>query len=49
MTPSAPTGRRIPLKERFFHNDWFFLSSYVLLFLFLVIQFLLIFWLDIFA
>lgn len=34
--------------ERPFHNDWFFVSSYVLLAIFLVAQIFLIFWMDLF-
>ncbi len=48
MAPNAPAPRQPALRERHFHNDWFFLSSYILLGLFLAAQFLLIFWLDLF-
>ena len=41
-----PKTRDGALKERPFHNDWFFLSSYILLGIFLVAQVFLVFWPD---
>lgn len=48
MPPVSDKKPPAVFRERPFHNDWFFVSSYVLLVVFLVAQFVLIFWLDIF-
>jgi len=44
--PKPPAQKRAC--ERPFHNDWFFASSYILLGIFIVAQFFLIFWMDLF-
>ncbi len=47
--PDTPKKAPPPqLKERPFHNDWFFVSAYVLLALFIISQIFLIFWVEFF-